>query len=96
MKKIMYLFATVCSLPAMEMKEFKKDHQEVSPQLLAAVIKVPAVSKMLAKHYLTCPIDISQATFEDECIEMSNLKKGRIGFMRLVLIIFNVPLLKVA
>lgn len=59
----------VCSsLHAMEMKQIKTNTSAASPELLAKVVKVPAISKLLSDNYVTVPLDIAQISFEDQKI----------------------------
>ncbi|BDC34405.1 hypothetical protein Noda2021_03630 [Candidatus Dependentiae bacterium Noda2021] len=85
MKKLIYvLVGVVCALPAMEIemkvRKRKIDYRNASPELLAAVLTVPAISKMLAKHYVSCPIDIAKVSFEDARIEVTNLQDNETRF----------------
>lgn len=65
------------NLSAMELVELKKNNDgKVTNELLAAVIKVPTLSKLLAEHYVTAPIDASDITFDDEKIEIIEYKSS--------------------
>ena len=84
----------VCSsLHAMEMKQIKTNTSAVSPELLAKVVKVPAISKLLSDNYVTVPLDIAQISFEDQKITLikPNSSSNEFRYSTSSLNYFNCP-----
>ncbi|MFZ5954606.1 MAG: hypothetical protein ACOYT8_05930 [Candidatus Dependentiae bacterium] len=65
------------NLSAMELVELKKySDSKITNTLLAAVLTASTLSRLLAEHYVTAPIDASDITFDDEKIEIIEYKSS--------------------